>query len=59
MGEPRVGLPYAKADIDMKGYCVVCPECGARCRPTVVADEDEITKSAGAAYAAHYAEEHD
>lgn len=25
---PLIGIPYARADVDDKGYFVTCPECG-------------------------------
>lgn len=52
-------LPYARAEVDDDGYCVVCPVCNQRCRPPAGAvDEDAATKGANAAYAAHYARAH-
>lgn len=58
-GDLAMPLPYARAEVDDDGYCVVCPVCNQRCRPPAGAvDEDAATKGANAAYAAHYARAH-
>jgi phage terminase large subunit GpA-like protein len=51
-----LGLPYARAEFDDEGrYHVVCPACGEKCYPDPTAtSEDDVTKGAGRAYAAHY-----
>jgi|SRR5215831_12430677 len=65
----EVGIPYAEAGTDRHGYHLVCPECGARCRPEPSAIEslspgdratyeDAVTKGASYAYSVHHEREH-
>lgn len=61
-----LGVPYAMADVDAKGYHVTCPvaTCGQKfyddgSLPGEVTPEDRTTKGASHAYAVHYEQEHE
>jgi hypothetical protein len=51
-----IGIPYARSEIDERGYYVQCPKCpgpGGKMYGQG-RTEDEITKSAASLYAWHY-----
>jgi hypothetical protein len=65
MTSRRIGVPYARADVDVHGYNVECPECGNRFYgPGGVKLQDvdlQVTKEAKSAqleYAIHYERDH-
>ncbi len=53
-----MGVPYAHAAVDSRGYYVRCPECGETFHEETLL-EHRIGKSANAAYAAHWTRTHE
>jgi hypothetical protein len=53
----QIGIPYGTAEVDHKGYAVICPTCLKKSYGTG-SNEDAATKSAGRKYATHYAQAH-
>lgn len=51
-----IGLPYAVADVDERGYFVTCPVCSERFYGS--GSEDAATKGAGRLYGLHFVEAH-
>lgn len=49
--QPTFGIPYARADVDDKGYFVTCPECGDTVYGT--------TKGSVKKYGVHYVKTHE
>lgn len=50
--KPSIGIPYARAIVDEKGYGVVCPICGEVFR-------SQNTKTASRKYGGHFDANHD
>lgn len=57
MTRPIIGIPYAEADIDERGYFVTCPDCQKRFYSKGTS-EDDVTKGATSMYGRHYQEQH-
>lgn len=55
---PPVGIPYGSHEAVGRTVIVTCPICLKRIPGPTTDDEDEATKGANTAYAAHYQEAH-
>lgn len=68
-GRPQIGIPYAMAEVDDRGYHLICPACGHKSYDSDATAElgagdrstaeDAATKGASLAHGEHWQAEHE